>query len=118
MTRRRILCGLLFALALLACLAGWLWIASGPRITRERFEQVKKGMSLEEVIRTVGEPPHMMRDKGPSDRTVALWSCDHDGCFLIVHLESDTVTGTLLDTFQPAPLTQRITERIRRWLGL
>jgi hypothetical protein len=31
MTRRRILCGLLLASAVLACFAGWLWMASGPR---------------------------------------------------------------------------------------
>ena len=57
MTRRRVLFGLLLASVVLAYFAGWLWMASGPRVTRERFEQVKKGMSREEVIRIVGGPP-------------------------------------------------------------
>src|SRR5262249_10623747 len=51
MTRRRVLCGLLLASAVLACFAAWLVIVSGPRVTRERFERVKEGMSREEVIR-------------------------------------------------------------------
>jgi hypothetical protein len=50
MTRRRLLCGLLLASVVLACFAGWLWMAKA----RPRFELVKKGMTREEVIRTVG----------------------------------------------------------------
>jgi hypothetical protein len=57
MTRRRLLCGLLLLSPLLAGLVGWLWIAIDRRLTRERFEQVKEGMTREEVIRTVGTPP-------------------------------------------------------------
>jgi hypothetical protein len=60
MTRRRVLCGLLLVSAVLACFAGWLVIANRGKMTRARFEQVKKGMSLEEVIRTVGGPPHVV----------------------------------------------------------
>jgi outer membrane protein assembly factor BamE (lipoprotein component of BamABCDE complex) len=56
MIRRRLLCGLLLLSAVLACFVGWLWIASRPRVTRERFGQVKEGMTREEVIRTVGVP--------------------------------------------------------------
>jgi hypothetical protein len=56
MTRRRLLFGLLLASAVLACFAG-LWIESRPRVTRERLEQVKEGMSGDDVIRTIGRPP-------------------------------------------------------------
>jgi len=56
MTRRRVLCGLLLASALVAGLGIWLVIASRPRVTLARFEQVEKGMSREEVIRMVGGP--------------------------------------------------------------
>jgi hypothetical protein len=57
MTRPRVLCGLLLASAVLACFAGWLVMSSGPRVTRAKFERVKKGMTREEVIRTVGSKP-------------------------------------------------------------
>jgi hypothetical protein len=57
MTRRRVLFGLLLASAVLTCFAGWLWIASRPRVSLARFEQVKQGMTREEVIRTVGGSP-------------------------------------------------------------
>jgi len=51
MTRRGLLCGLLVAVA--ACFAGAFMIANARRVTRSGFEQVKKGMTREEVIRTV-----------------------------------------------------------------
>jgi hypothetical protein len=57
MTRRRLLYGLLLLSAVLACFAGWLVMSSGPRVTRARLEQVKEGMTREEVLRTVGAPP-------------------------------------------------------------
>src|SRR5262245_31435410 len=72
MTRRRLVCGLLLASAVLACFAGWLWMVSRPRVTRERFEQVKEGMSREEVIRTVGGPPRGRFKAFDLD----LWFCD------------------------------------------
>jgi len=50
MTRRRVLCGLLLASAVLACGVGVLWLASRPGATRARLEQVKPGMSREEAI--------------------------------------------------------------------
>jgi hypothetical protein len=67
MTRRRLLCGLLLASVVLTCLAYWLWL---PRkMTRGAFEQVKKGMTKEEVIQTVGglenPNPHGPRMKVP-----------------------------------------------------
>jgi hypothetical protein len=54
MTRRRVLCGLLLLSAVLACFAGWLWVESRPRATLELAEQVKDGMTRDEVVRKVG----------------------------------------------------------------
>jgi hypothetical protein len=48
MTRRRVLCGLLLASTVLACFAGWLWVVSARKVTREQFRQVREGMSREE----------------------------------------------------------------------
>jgi hypothetical protein len=41
MTRRRVLCGLLLASVVLACFAGWLVMASGPRVTAARFDLIQ-----------------------------------------------------------------------------
>src|SRR5262249_846076 len=57
MARRRALCGLLLASAVLACGVGWLWMVSRYPVSRARFEQVRVGMTRDEVIRTVGRPP-------------------------------------------------------------
>jgi hypothetical protein len=54
MTRRRVLCGLLLASAVLACCAGWLWIANARTMTRARFEQVKEGKSRASPWRIAG----------------------------------------------------------------
>jgi hypothetical protein len=115
MTRRRALCGLVLLSAVLACFGGWLWIVSGPRMTKERFEQVKKqvkeGMSKEEVIRMVGEPPatHRIEDG------CAFWFCDD--AVLTVYIDTaGTVTYARVDVSDDRPPT--LTERIRRWLGL
>jgi outer membrane protein assembly factor BamE (lipoprotein component of BamABCDE complex) len=120
MTRRRVLCGLLLASAVLACFAGWLWVASRPRLTRERFEQVKKGMSREEVIRTVGRPSGdytsgkyiAMQTASPPHE---LWVCD-EAILLVQFDNGDTATRVAVgdNTIQPPTLI----ERIRRWLGL
>jgi hypothetical protein len=125
MTRRRILFGLLLASAALACFGGWLWMASGPRVTRARFEQVKKGMSREEVIHIVGGPPGDYSD----GRAIPLfvlrfyhvkdyeqWLCD-DGHLLVLFDDTGTATDVLLFHVSEArPPT--LTEKIRSWLGL
>ena len=124
MTRRRVLCGLLLGSAVLAYFGGWLWIASKPQVTRARFEQVKEGMSREEVIRTVGGPPGDYREGrrpitpdldrffGVED---AYWVCD-EGILLVQFDNGDTATRVAVgdNTIEPPTLT----ERIRRWLGL
>jgi len=118
MTRRRVLCGLLLASAVLACFAGWLWMASGPRVTRARFEQVKKGMSRQEVIRIVGGPPS---DYALAERYVAggiarlrydEWLCD-DGQLLVLFDDADTATDVIVNEFEPLTLT----DQIRLWLA-
>jgi hypothetical protein len=121
MTRRRLLFGLLLASAMLACFAGWLLI--GRRVSQARFEQVKIGMSREEVIRTVGGPPGdhsngecvslcglgTFRDKGYES-----WRGD-DGELFVRFDDAGTATNVVIqDVFGPPTLT----ERIRRWLGL
>jgi hypothetical protein len=118
MTRRRLLCGLLLASVVLACFAGWLVIASGPRVSRARFERVKEGMSREEVIRTVGGPPGDY-SSGPALSYPAAFSGYHrwladDGELLVLFDVTDTAANVVM-----LPGTQpTLTERIRRWLGL
>jgi hypothetical protein len=124
MTRRRVLLGLLLASAVLVCFAGWMWIATRPRVTRERFEQVKEGMTREEVIRTVGGPPgdYSRRD----DPRLWIFSSNErwrsdDGELLIGFDGAGIATEVVVlpaipDEFNPGP--PPLTERIRRWLGL
>jgi hypothetical protein len=118
MTRRRVLCGLLLASALLVGFAGWLVLACGPRTMQSRFEKVKKGMTREEVIRTVGGPPGDYADGRISVPNSAIvweyecWTCD-EGQMHVLFDDGGTVTKMILSDPRP-PLT----ERIRRWLGL
>jgi outer membrane protein assembly factor BamE (lipoprotein component of BamABCDE complex) len=121
MTRRRVLCGLLLALALLACFAGWLWVTA-PRVTRERFEQVKEGMSREEVIRTlggaVGEPGTQVGFN--SDKWYRFNSHEWhiDGAVLIVYFDdAGTVRDVTILDFPPPPPPRTLFARIHNWLG-
>jgi hypothetical protein len=124
MTRRRALCGLLLASAVLACSVGVLWNANARKVTRARLEQVKKGMTREEVIRTVGGPAgdYAGRDvilSGFPGRSLdyETWVCA-DGELLVLFDDAGTATEvTVLDVEDPlGPPT--LTERIRQWLGL
>ena len=117
MTRRRVLCGLLLASAVLACFAGWLVIASGPRVTRERFEQVKKGMSREEVIHIVGVPPEpaLPRCEFVRGRFLDYNYWVGDAALLFVSFDDG---GTAVDVVVVENTSPTFTERIRRWLGL
>jgi len=136
MTRRRLLCGLLLLSALLACLGGRLCIASRPRVTRARFEQVKTGMSREEVIRTVGGVPgdyssdgrgslealHRSLEKLPATALDPehriLWKYEYwyvdDGKLQVDFDAADMAVKVSIWKHEPPTLT----ERIRRWLGL
>ena len=108
MTRRRVLCGLLLASALLACFAGWLWITR-PRSMRERFEQVKEGMSRQEVMRMVGSPP----DEYSTQQSV--WVCE-DAKLGVDFDDAGTAVNVVI---LPLPVRNpTLTQRIRRWLGL
>jgi hypothetical protein len=130
MTRRRLLFGLLLLSVVVSGFAGWLWMASRPRVTRARFERVKVGMSLDEVVRTVGglpgdygnwyvytdgvRPPPFVRRPSPYQE----WLCD-DGCLLVHFDNADMATDvdvSEVPRYVLRPLTR--TERIRRWLGL
>jgi hypothetical protein len=112
MNRRRLLCGLLLATAVLA----YLWIASGPRVSRERFEQVKKGMSRKEVVQMLGEPVGGTGVAWPYSE-VYYWVCD-DAELLVLFDDAGIATRV---EFESPPLHHTpptLTERIRRWLGL
>jgi hypothetical protein len=118
MTRRRILCGLLLLSALLACFASWLWVVNGRKVTRARIEQVQKGMTREEVIRTVGRQPDGRFDH--SD----WWACDDAELELLIAFDdADRAAEVVVFNagLRPSGLVLRpptLTERIRRWLGL
>jgi hypothetical protein len=114
MSRRRLLFGLLLASAVLACFAGWLVMASSPRVTRATFELVKEGMSREQVYRTVGGPPDdyaTITEHGLFE----AWMCD-DACLLVQFNADGKATDVGIMNTGGRPLT--LTERIRLWLGL
>src|SRR5262249_18313902 len=116
MTRRRLLCGLLLLSAVLACLAGWPWIANADQPTLARFEHVKKDMARQQVIRTAGGPPVV-----PRVGEYETWVCD-DGTLRVRFDDSDRAVEVLLVDRNllglPPPRPPTLTERIRRWLGL
>jgi hypothetical protein len=125
MTRRRLLCGLLFASGLLACFAGVLLIPDDPQVTvtRWRFGQVTVGMSRQEVIRTIGGPPgDYSRDMvfplaHPIRRQdYQSWVCDE--AELLVRFDADRATETLILAVYNSGRPPTLTEKIRRWLGL
>jgi hypothetical protein len=55
MTRRRLLCGLLFASAVLVCVVGWRAIYAPGHV--RAYERVRLGMTLAEVEAAIGAPP-------------------------------------------------------------
>ena len=122
MTRRRLLCGLLLLSAVLVCFVGWLMIASGPRVTLARLEQVKEGMSREQVIHTAGAPPGdystvpipAVSTRGRFDAHYDRWLCD-DGALLVTFYDDETAKEVQVYSFPTESPT--LTERIRRWLG-
>src|SRR5262249_41011607 len=123
MTRRRLLCGLLLASMLLVGFGGWLWLGSGPRVSKARFEEVRKGMTWIEGVRTVGAlPGNYLKGHGIEPplgvrySDYESWHCD-DGLLFVRFDEADkAVDVEVFDVFLWGPPT--LTERIRRWLGL
>jgi len=100
----------------------WLVIASRPRVTRARFEQVEQGMSREEVNRTAGGPPGVYSETSDvwtpfyqwgSGNDAEVWWCD-DGWMAVRFDDADRAASVKVFEFEPPTLT----ERIRRWLGL
>jgi hypothetical protein len=101
----------------LACFAGWLWVANARKPTRAKFEQVREGMSREEVIYTVGCPPgnYASRTDVAALELDESWLCDD--AYLIVRFDhTDTAARVIVLDIKDRPPT--LTERIRRWLGL
>ena len=121
MTRRRILCGLLLGSVVLALGVGVLWIVDARRVTRARFEKVKKGMSREEVIRIVGGPPADYSSGRALDYRYDWkrqnWLCE-EGLLLVAFDDAETATEVRgLDVVKSGP-PPTLTQRMRRWLGL
>jgi hypothetical protein len=118
MTRRRLLFGFVFASAALVCFACLLWLATPRRPTLARFEQVTKGMSRDEVMRTVGGPPTKIPGVSEQlfiepDVSLDVWACE-DG-MLLVHFDDDgTAARVSVAPLQPPTFI----DRIRRWLGM
>jgi hypothetical protein len=120
MPRRCVLFGLLFASAVLACFAGLLWIARGPRVTAARLNVIQMGMSREEVERTLGGPPGDY-STGPClslacHANSPNWLCD-DGHLFVDFDERGTAREVVVYGVIRQPLPT-LTERIRHWLGL
>jgi hypothetical protein len=114
MTRRRVLCGLLLASAVLA---GTLLIANGFRMARQ--QQVRSGLTLEqaegmtreELVRTVGPPD----DSDYNTYTYQLY--DRRRTLIVCFDEAGKVC--IVDDSGCGPgRPPTLTERIRRWLGL
>jgi hypothetical protein len=110
MTRRRVLCGLLLLSAVLACFAGWLWVESRPRATLELAEQVKDGMTRDEVVRKVGGPPDI---NTPWVDGIEQWSWDRVSLFVQFDAYGEATRVWVVETQPPT-----LTERIHRWLRL
>jgi hypothetical protein len=89
-------------------------MANGNKMTRARFEQVKEGMSREDVIRAVGGPPgDYTIDGGVPDEGQSYWRCD-DG--LLVVWFDDRGRAVQVD-LEVIPRPETFAEQIRRWLG-
>jgi hypothetical protein len=121
MTRRRVLCGLLLVSVVLGFFAGWLVISNHGKMTRARFEQVKKGMSLEDVIRTVGgspvKYPHVVTRTGYPEELSRYECWVGDDAKLVVYFDHAgmVMTTVIVDGGAPRPT---LTQRFRGWLGL
>jgi hypothetical protein len=126
---RRVLCGLVLSsvmlAAVLACFLGLLQIANARNARKMRpppFEQVKEGMSREEVVRTMGGPPgNYSGGLCQSMCRRGLGSCQRwlydEGELLVRFDDADRATYVVVRPvwhLRPPPLTQRI----RSWLGL
>jgi hypothetical protein len=104
MTRHRTLLIVGPVALILACGVAAL-ILSGPRVTREKMEQVKVGTTREEVIATVGGPPGWYSSGNNGDDLVLMprglgyfeheqWVCDEGE--LQVYFHEDRATDVLV----------------------
>jgi hypothetical protein len=123
MTRRRLLCGLLLC-AVLVCFAGVFVVTNRPGVSSARFKQVQKGMSRQEVIRTVGGPPgdyssgQFATDHSDARRywQVESWFCGD--LELLIHFDDDDTAAEVVLLHAHVPEPETLTKRIRGWLGL
>jgi hypothetical protein len=94
MANRKLLWSACVAFTLIIAIAVGLVLTSRlPRVTRQRFECVKKGMSWEEVIRAVGGPPgdyssgNCFCQSNVRYPTYKSWLCDEG--LLLVHFDQN-----------------------------
>jgi hypothetical protein len=119
MKRRRVV-GLAVALALVAIVVYALW-PRGPRPCRATFEQVREGMTYDEVCATVGGRPRnqftgpIAADPGSTDTYAGadLWWAGDGG--LAVYYDGSGRVGRV-QVFEVAHPSAR--SRLRDWLGL
>src|SRR5215212_5698339 len=110
--RRRWL--LLAPLVFIAAGAGLVALESSkpPRPTRETFDRVRTGMTLTEVVETVGEPPG--KTVGPPGRE-RRWTWDAPDCHLEVDFDSDERVVAVFANSKPR---SSLWQRLRRGFGL
>src|SRR5262245_1147464 len=118
MTRRRVIVGLV----VLALIAAASFSPRGPRPCRATFDQVREGMTLDQVAAIVGGPPGKYSDQyepfvltgGRYPRAV-YWVA-HDAT-LIVWYDDDLVASSVL-VEDSLPDHRSALQRLRDWLGL
>jgi hypothetical protein len=121
MSKRSVLLGIALSLAsVLGLVAGLEYLSETRRVTRARFERVKKGMSFEQVVQIVGRQPgdyttgrYAILPHGIRYWKYKSWLCD-EGQLLVWFNEDGTAVDVVvcdIDDFRPlTPI-----ERLRRW---
>ena len=111
----------LIGLAVLAVAAVLFW-PHGPRPCRATFEQVHKGMTLEEVCATVGGPPGTYTSRpvlplfmcGFSRHRVVRWHAP-DATLTVFYEDDGLVFGAYVD--DPLPDRRPLLDRLRAQFG-
>jgi len=123
MSKRRLYCTIAL-FVIFACLIVVYVVASDSgRITRQKLESVQEGMTLEEVIRTVGQPP----GNHANGRCVSMphglrywnyesWLCDEGQLLVLFDADGIATDVAVYDVINFGPPT--LFEQIKRLFGL
>jgi hypothetical protein len=119
---RRVVVGLV-VLALVAVLAVALW-PRGPRPCRATFEQVREGMTYDEVCATVGGPPGVYSTRldwpvirsGPPELSHKEWVAADSKLYVIIDRVADR--AIVVAIYEPPPDNRSPWDRLRDRLGL